>query len=91
MTSEVTKYTLCSNHPFPYYSIRIYSCTTLALVEMHSPESPARSSYARDTGANVKTGSGTGSTDLPGLDGDHERSPYTDHSLTYFVLFTGRV
>ena len=42
-------------------------------------ESSSASSYARDTGANVKTGS---DTDLPELDGDHERFPYADHSLT---------
>ena len=41
-------------------------------------KSSSASSYVRDD-ANLKTGSGT---DLPVLDGDHERSPYADHSLT---------
>ena len=54
------------------YTIRIY--TTL---------SSSVSSYASDISANVNTGS---DSDLPGLDGDDERSPYADHSLTYFVL-----
>ena len=50
------------------YTICIY--TTL---------SSSASSYVRDFGANVKTESGT---DLPELDGDQERFPYADHSLT---------